>query len=239
MRVIPAIDLIQGRCVRLYRGDYDQQTVYSPDPVEPALKFQASGFRRLHLVDLEGARDGRGQNRPAIRRILKASRVPVQVGGGIRTAEDVVQLLGWGASFLILGTTALSEPQRVEEWIGKWGSEPFIVSLDLRGEQLQSQGWLQDSDVDLETFLQRIRAWGIRQVICTDVERDGTLQQPNWATYRRLRTLLSEEVALIAAGGVSSPEHIRELKSLGVDGAVVGRALYEGEFSWEEWLRAG
>ncbi|UCF36481.1 MAG: 1-(5-phosphoribosyl)-5-[(5-phosphoribosylamino)methylideneamino]imidazole-4-carboxamide isomerase [Acidobacteriota bacterium] len=239
MLIIPAIDLMDGECVRLYKGDYQQRTTYAPDPVEQALRFEETGFRRIHVIDLDGARAGSGQNRQAIRRVIEACRVPVQVGGGIRGIRDVEELFEWGAQYLILGTIALERPGEVDQWVKRYGGEPFIVSLDLRKGRLQTEGWLEESNRSLEDAVSAIARWGMREVICTDVDRDGTLEQPNWTTYNHLLDLLSDEQSLIAAGGVSAPEHIQELKELGVDGAVVGRALYEGDFSWEELLGAG
>ena len=239
MVVIPAIDLIEGSVVRLYQGDYRQKLEYAEDPVEQALKFQSAGFRRIHVIDLEGAKTGRGQNREAIRRVINSCRVPVQVGGGIRTEEDVKELLDWGADFLILSTAALEDPERVASWAERWGGARFIVSMDLRAGRLQTEGWRSESVKNVSEVVQLIQDWRLEEVICTDVERDGTLEQPNYETYRYLSALLPDSVSLIAAGGISSPEHLRMLRKIGVRGAVVGRALYEGTFSWEEMLSAG
>lgn len=236
---IPAIDLIGGKCVRLFKGDYGRQTTYEEDPVEQALSFQETGFQRVHLVDLEGARDGRGQNREAIRRVIEACRVPVQVGGGIRREEDAEGLFDAGASFLIVSTVALEEPERMSQWVERWGGGPWIVSLDLRDGKLQTSGWLEESGQTLSRVLDRIREWKIPQVICTDVEKDGTFQQPNLETYRHLCRILGNDAGVIAAGGVSRPRDLELLAETGVTGAVIGRALYEGENSWEELLDAG
>lgn len=239
MLTIPAIDLIGGSCVRLYKGDYRKQTTYSDDPAAQAVKFQDAGFQRVHVIDLEGAKEGTGKNREAIRQVAAAVNVPVQVGGGIRTLDDVRELLDSGVSYLILGTVVLKQPDLVSEWVEAVGGDKFIVSLDLRAGKLQSEGWLEESEQPVAEVLARIIDWDMRQVICTDVEKDGTLEQPNWATYRSLLKQLPEEVDLIAAGGICRPEHITRLGEIGLAGAVVGRALYEGEFTWEEMLRAG
>jgi phosphoribosylformimino-5-aminoimidazole carboxamide ribotide isomerase len=236
---IPAIDLIDGACVRLYRGDYARQTTYTLNPVEQALRFQSVGFRRIHVIDLEGARTGSGKNRAAIRDVIAACRVPVQIGGGIRTDDDVAELLDWGARYLILGTVAVQEPDVVDRWVSRWGGDRFIVSLDLRRGALQTHGWTAGSEVTVEVLVDRIHQWGMKEMISTDVDRDGTLEWPNYETYRRLIELGQGEVGVIAAGGVSRPEHIIELARHGVAGVVIGRALYEGDFTWEEMLRAG
>ncbi|MGH9340873.1 MAG: 1-(5-phosphoribosyl)-5-[(5-phosphoribosylamino)methylideneamino]imidazole-4-carboxamide isomerase [Acidobacteriota bacterium] len=239
MVVIPAIDLVGGKCVRLYQGDYERQRTYGEDPLGQALKFRAARFSRLHMIDLEGARSGSGQNRQAIRKVARALDLPVQAGGGIRTSEDVSELFGWGVKYLILGTVALKEPEKVTEWVKGWGAERFIVSLDFKAGKLVSEGWLETSSVTLEEALARIQGWGIRQIICTDTEKDGTLEQPNYWTYEKMLKQLSSDAGLIAAGGVCRPEHVRRLKGMGVQGAVIGRALYEGEISWEELIHAG
>lgn len=239
MLVIPAIDLLQGKCVRLYQGDYSKQTTYVEDPVGQSLKFQAARFSRLHVVDLEGARLGSGKNRDAIGRIIRVLRIPVQVGGGVRSCKDVSELLELGAKYVVLGTVVLKEPERVNEWMRKWGNRLFIVSLDLRGGQLQSEGWTEQSRAGLDEVIQRCADWGIAQVICTDVESDGTMEQPNFATYTQLLKELPVGTFLIAAGGICHPEHLSRLKQIGVGGAIVGRAFYEGKIPWEKLVDAG
>lgn len=239
MIVIPAIDLIAGKCVRLYQGDYSRQTSYSENPVEQALKFQAARFARLHVVDLEGARTGSCVNRDAAGEIVRAVAIPVQVGGGIRESETVRRLLESGASYLILSTVAIQDPGKVSDWIGQWGAGRFIISLDLRGGKLQRQGWTEEASIALEAMIDRCRSWGVSQLICTDVERDGTLAQPNYATYSSLVRLAPSETFLIAAGGISRTEHLSRLHDLGVGAAIVGRALYEGNIPWEEIVSVG
>lgn len=239
MIVMPAIDLIAGRCVRLYRGDFTQQTTYEKDPIEQGKAFQTAGFSRLHLVDLEGARDGMGRNRQKIREVVKALDIPVQVGGGIRKRQDIIQLLGAGVHYLILGTSILNDPEGVTQWIDEWGPEYFIASLDLQRGELCGEGWVEQSNVALREVCEQIMSWGIPQVICTDVERDGTLTHPNYQTYRELFDYFSGSVQLVAAGGISQPMHIARLEKIGIDGAVVGKALYEGDVDWKDFVNAG
>lgn len=237
--VVPAIDLVQGRCVRLYRGDYSRQTTYGEDPADQARLFEEAGFERLHVIDLEGARDGSRANRSALLRIRQQVRIPIQAGGGIRTAEDVQELLEAGIDYLIAGTVLLERPDEVENWLAEHGAEPFIAGLDLRRGRLQVRGWRESSPTAVEEALEYLAGWGIRQVISTDVSSDGTLSEPNWALYRRLAGLLPQGSKLIAAGGVSRPDHLPRLQQAGASGAVVGRALYEGGFSLQEWAHAG
>ncbi|HLV01363.1 MAG TPA: 1-(5-phosphoribosyl)-5-[(5-phosphoribosylamino)methylideneamino]imidazole-4-carboxamide isomerase [Acidobacteriota bacterium] len=232
MLVIPAIDLIDGKCVRLLKGDFEEQITYGEDPARQASRFEAAGFQRLHVIDLEGAKSGKGENRKAIEKIVKSISLPVQVGGGIRQQDDVQELFDIGVSYLILGTIAVEEPEEVDRWVENWGGERFLVSLDLQAGRLRTRGWLSESPVDLDVMIGRIQGWKIEAVICTDIERDGTMKRPNYATYQDLLARLPATIALFAAGGVSEPKHVLELQEIGVQGAIVGRALYEGKFDW-------
>ena len=239
MLVIPAIDVIGGACVRLLKGDYGAETRYEIDPVEQARKYEETGFKRIHVIDLEGARDGKGRQRKTVSGIRKTCGLPLQVGGGIRDCTDVNQLLECGVDYLIISTAVVDTPNRVEDWIMACGAERFIVSLDIRDGKMRTSGWLEQSEEPLESIVRRISGWGIRQVICTDIEKDGTMEQPNLKTMELLLSLLPDDAFLIAAGGVCSPDHVRILSENGVSGAVVGRALYEGNFTMEDFLNAG
>lgn len=239
MLVIAAIDLIAGRCVRLLKGDYGKRTEYAMDPVEQALSLQAAGFSRVHIVDLDGARDGELRHFPIIRRVVSSLDLPVQVGGGIRTSKEVARLAVLKESFLILGSSALLEPKAVETWVQEWGSEQFIVSLDLDGDNLRTHGWKKRAALKLPEALDLIGSWGIRQVICTDINRDGTLSGPNLPLLEGLVGLVAAGTTVIAAGGVSRPEQIPELARVGVGGVVIGRALYESDIPEKEFANAG
>jgi len=239
MVVIPAIDVIGGSCVRLLKGDYGAETRYEITPEEQAGRYQKTGFERVHVIDLEGARDGKGRERKTVSAIRKACSLPMQVGGGIRTTRDVEQLLEGGIEYLIISTAVADTPQLVEEWVESFGPEHFIVSLDVKDGRMRTSGWLRESEEPLESIIGRISGWGIRQVICTDIEKDGTMEQPNLGTMEMLLKLLPADAFLIAAGGVCSPDHVRILAENGVGGAVVGRALYEGKFTLEDFLNAG
>lgn len=237
MLVIPAIDLIDGKCVRLLKGDFEEQITYGEDPARQASRFEAAGFQRLHVIDLEGARSGKGENRKAIQRIVESVSLPVQVGGGIRQKDDVQELVDIGVNYFILGTVAVEEPEEVDRWVKKWGGDRFLVSLDLQAGVLRTRGWLSESSVDLDMMIERIRDWKMEAVICTDIERDGTMKRPNYSTYQDLLARLPASIALFAAGGVSEPEHVLELREIGVQGAIIGRALYEGKFNWGALLQ--
>ena len=239
MLVIPAIDVIGGSCVRLLKGDYEAETRYAVSPDEQARKYQEAGFGRVHVIDLEGARDGQGRERKTVSRIRESCSLPMQVGGGIRKSSDVEHLVEGGVEYLIISTAAADTPELVEEWIESFGADRFIVSLDIRDGRMRTSGWLEESEEPLESIVRRVSGWGIRQVICTDIEKDGTMEQPNLKTMELLLSLLPDDAFLIAAGGVCSPGHVRTLAKSGVSGAVVGRALYEGRYSMEDFLNAG
>jgi phosphoribosylformimino-5-aminoimidazole carboxamide ribotide isomerase len=237
--VIPAIDLIQGKCVRLQKGEYTQKTVYSVDPLAQARNLEKLGFKRLHLVDLEGAKEGRGINRKIISRTIQGIGIPVEAGGGLRSQGDLEELFRAGLTFAILGTVVMEEPERVAEWVSHFGPERFIISLDLKAGEMRTRGWIEKSPLQIQDITEMLCSWGISQVICTDIERDGTLTQPGYSTCVMLREALADNISLIAAGGVTAPSHIEELEKLGLQGAIVGRALYEGRYQPEDFISAG
>ena len=238
MLVIAAIDLIGGRCVRLLKGNYDHRTEYSVDPVEQAIFLQKVGFSRVHIVDLDGARLGKPQNFPIISQVVSTLDLSVQVGGGIRKSADVASLASLGC-FLILGSSALLEPEKVGSWIKQWGSDRFIISLDLDGKDLRTHGWKKSAPIKLLEALDLIGMWGIKQIICTDITRDGTLIGPNLSLLEEVVGLTASGTTVIAAGGVSRPEQIPELASVGIGGVVIGKALYESNIPEEEFANAG
>ena len=239
MLVIPAIDVIEGSCVRLLQGDYQEVTEYSVHPEDQARKYEKAGFERVHVIDLEGARYGQGRERKTVLGIRKNCSLPMQVGGGIRRREDVDHLVSGGIEFMIISTAVTEDPESVEEWVEAFGADRFIVSLDIRDGRMRTSGWLDESSEPIESIINRISGWGIRQVICTDIDRDGTMEQPNLKTMEMLLSHLPSDAFLIAAGGVSSPSQVTTLAENGVQGAVVGRALYEGSHTLEEFLNAG
>lgn len=239
MLVIAAIDLIDGRCVRLLRGDYAQKTEYLVDPIGQALHLQDTGFSRIHIVDLDGARLGALQHAGLIRRLASAVHLPVQIGGGIRTSADVSRLLDLQQCSFIIGSSALLDPKEVEVWIERWGGDRFIVSLDLDGQDLRTHGWKRRAPLTLQQALDLIAGWEIREVICTDISRDGTLSGPNLRQLERLVNSLNLDTMVIAAGGVCRPEQIAQLANCGVGGVIIGRALYEGNIPEKEFACAG
>ena len=235
MEIIPAIDLRNGKCVRLYQGDYGKETVFSNKPVEVALRWQSEGARRLHIVDLDGAAKGEPSNLEAIEDIIAAIDIPIQVGGGIRSLETIEKLLNVGVERAILGTVAVEKPDLVEEACRKF-SEQIIVSIDAKDRLVATRGWLEKSQVTASELAIKMVEFGVRRFIYTDISRDGTLTSPN---FEAVSELLSEvSVPVIAAGGISSVQHLTKLAELGVEGAIVGKAIYTGDVKLSEALKA-
>jgi len=235
MEIIPAIDLRNGKCVRLYQGDYGKETVFSNKPVEVALRWQSEGARRLHIVDLDGAAKGEPSNLEAIEDIIAAIDIPIQVGGGIRSLETVEKLLNVGVERAILGTVAVEKPDLVEEACRKF-SEQIIVSIDAKDRLVATRGWLEKSQVEASELGKQMVKLGVKRFIYTDISRDGTLTSPN---FEAVSELLSEvSVPVIAAGGISSVQHLTGLAELGVEGAIVGKAMYTGDVKLGEAIKA-
>jgi len=231
---IPAVDIRGGRCVRLVQGDFARETRYADDPAEMARHWQAEGAHRLHVVDLDGARDGIRTNSDVIRRLLRSVDVPVQVGGGIRSLETARALLDDGADRVIVGTAAAEHPEILSAWVEALGAECLIVGVDARHGQVVTHGWLSATDVNVLSFCQTLAAAGVGRVIYTDVARDGLLGGPDIPGTREIARV----VGVIASGGVSTVEHLRRLAEAGAEGAIVGTALYEGRLNLSDALAA-
>lgn len=224
--VIPALDLRGGKCVRLYQGDFSQETVFSDNPVEMAQRWSDLGAPRLHVVDLDGAASGAPANLSVIRRIVAAVPCPVQVGGGIRSLETIELLRGHGVQRAILGTAAIRDAALVKEACRRF-DEAVIVGIDARDGMVAIQGWREVTGARALDLAARMAELGVRRLIYTDIARDGTLTEPNFPALEQL--LKSVPVAIVASGGVSKPEHLVRLRALGCEGAIVGRALYTGD----------
>lgn len=227
MIVIPAIDLRDNRCVRLIQGDYNQETVFDDDPVAVARRWQEAGATRLHVVDLEGARDGLPKQRDTIAAIVDALDIPVQVGGGIRSSEHAADLLEAGVQRVILGTAAVNNPDLVRNLLETWGPDPIVVGVDARGGKVATQGWLETSGMDALDLIRKMGQAGVQRVVYTDIDRDGMLTSPN---FEATAEAASTGVAIIASGGVSSVADLHQLATIpGVEAAIVGRAIYTGD----------
>ena len=236
MIVLPAIDLRGGRCVRLYQGDYSRETLFSDDPVAVAIGWQAAGARMLHIVDLDGALDGMPVQRATIARIVAALDIPVQVGGGIRTREHGLALLGEGVARVVLGTAAVENPSLVDALLAEAGPDRIVVGVDARDGMVATRGWTETSGVSAEDLVGEMRSRGVRRVVYTDISRDGTLDAPNVVATARIAAL---GVSVIASGGVARQEDLVALANVpGVEAAIVGRALYTGHvrLRGDEWV---
>jgi phosphoribosylformimino-5-aminoimidazole carboxamide ribotide isomerase len=223
MLIIPAIDLQNGEAVRLYQGDHAQKTVYSQNPAELALGFQRMGAQYLHIVDLDGAKDGNTANLDTIRKIRAAVKIPMQLGGGIRNAETVSMYLDdIGINRVILGTIAVSQPEFVQEMLAKHGAEKIVVGVDVRANTVATEGWLADSGMNYLEFIETLKSFGVKYVVVTDITRDGTLTNPNWEMYKKI-----EGINVIVSGGVAEEDHFR--KAANYYGIIIGKAFYEGK----------
>ncbi len=249
MRIIPAIDLIDGKCVRLTKGDYTTKKIYSEDPLEMARTFEASGIRHLHLVDLDGARSAHIVNHKVLERIAGNTNLQVDFGGGIKSDEDVRIAFDSGAAQITGGSIAATEPERFLAWFEAYGPDRIILGADVRDGLIAVSGWQEATGKELVPFVKGYQKKGIRYVVCTDISKDGMLMGPAFDLYRELlkKTATLETrigmsgvedvekpgIALIASGGVSSVEDLRRLKKLGCEGAIIGKALYEGQLKLE------
>ncbi len=238
MDVIPAIDLLEGRCVRLYQGDYTRSQVFSDRPDDVARQWVEQGASWLHVVDLDGAKAGKLVNQSAIKAILQAVSVPVQVGGGLRDRTSVAQLLALGVQRVILGTVAVEQPQTVAELCGEFPGR-IVVGIDARNGRVATRGWLETSEVSATDLAEQMQQLGAAAIVYTDIQRDGTLQGPNIDALRELAAVVN--LPVIASGGISSITDLLSLlalEPLGVSGVIVGRALYTGDITLREALQA-
>ena len=231
MVLYPAIDLVGGKAVRLYKGDYAQMTVYSDDPVSVAKDFQAAGAKHIHLVDLEGAKSGKPENLDTIQRILSETDLFVEVGGGIRNMETVEIYLSAGVNRVILGTAAVTDPAFLETALAKYG-EKIAVGVDLKAGFVAIKGWTETSTQTADAFFSYMQSVGVRTCICTDISRDGAMKGTNRELYRGLSQKYA--IDLIASGGVSSMEDIRALAEMDLHGAIIGKAYYIGAIDLKE-----
>ena len=225
MQLFPAIDLRGGKVVRLTQGDYDRMTVYGEDPCAQARQFLAAGAKNLHVVDLDGAKDGVRKNADIVRRVAKESGLKIELGGGIRSMQDVETVLALGVSRVIIGSAAVRHPEFVAEAVKKYGDR-IVVGIDAKSETVRTDGWLDDSGENYIAFAERMESYGVKNIIFTDIDKDGMLAGPNFDQLAALRASVSCEI--IASGGVSTLEDIAALKKLGIDGAIAGKAVYTG-----------
>ncbi|MBP5425380.1 MAG: 1-(5-phosphoribosyl)-5-[(5-phosphoribosylamino)methylideneamino]imidazole-4-carboxamide isomerase [Prevotella sp.] len=233
IELIPAIDIIEGQCVRLTKGDYDRKTVYRDSPAEVAKEFEQLGFKRLHVVDLDGAKSKHIVNCPVLSRITAETQLIVDFGGGIKTDEDIEKAFEAGASMVTVGSIAVTRPELFMGWLDKYGADRMILGADVRNGKISINGWKEDSTEDLLPFLKKYIDAGVKNVLCTEISKDGTLQGPAIGLYKDVMTAYPQ-LHLIASGGVSSIDDIRALDAAGIPAVVFGKAIYEGKINLKE-----
>ena len=233
IELIPAIDIIDGKCVRLTKGDYDQKKVYNENPVEVAQHFESLGFKRLHVVDLDGAKSKHIVNDGVLRAITAATSLVVDFGGGIKTEEDIEKAFDAGAAMVTVGSIAVTNPQLFLNWIEQYFAEKLILGADVRNGNISINGWKEDSSEDLLPFLKQYTDKGVRNVLCTEISKDGTLQGPAIDLYQQIMKAYPD-MHLIASGGVSCNDDIRALETADIPAVVFGKAFYEGKIKVEE-----
>ena len=233
MRIIPAIDIIDGKCVRLSKGDYSTKKVYNEDPVEVALEFEGAGIRHLHLVDLDGARSKHIVNYKVLERIATRTNLDIDFGGGLKSDQDLHIAFESGATQITGGSIAVSEPDTFLKWLKTYGPDRIMLGADARGGKIAVSGWEQESDQELLPFIKEYLERGVRYVISTDIEKDGMLQGPSTELYTQLISKLPD-IRLVASGGISDFEELPRLAEIGCEGVIIGKAIYENKISLKQ-----
>lgn len=236
-RIYPAIDIMDGKCVRLYKGDFNHSKIYSTDPVDKAKYFEASGAAFLHVVDLDGARGNGGHNSGIIESIVKNTNLKVQTGGGIRKEEEIVKLLDAGADRIVLGSIAVTAPEKVREWLDIFGHDQLVIGADMSDMNIATHGWQNLTSMHIYDFIQNYSLNGGKKFLCTDINLDGTLQGSAVELYKYM-LLRFPNLDFIASGGVNSISEVRTLESIGMESIIIGKAIYEGLISMEELLKS-
>lgn len=236
MRIIPAIDLIDGKCVRLTQGDYTQKTIYNEDPLAVAQMFEEAGLCYLHLVDLDGAKQKKVVNLNVLEKIAKHTNLHIDFGGGVQSDEDLEKVFGAGAKQVTGGSIAVRNPEMFEKWLQKYGADRIILGADVKNEQIAINGWAEVSHLPILKFIETYRAKGVKYVICTDISKDGLLQGAAKELYQKILTH-HPNIKLIASGGVASIQDVKELKEQGLAGVIIGKAIYENKVTLEELVQ--
>ncbi len=235
MTIIPAIDIINGKCVRLTKGDYAQQKVYNENPVEVAKQFADAGLQRVHIVDLDGAKAGKIINLGVLESIASATNLVIDFGGGIKNINDVSNVFTAGASIATIGSLAVKHPEIVEEWLMEFGADKFLIGADVLEEKIKISGWLEDGGIDIFTFIGKMIGLGAHNIFCTDISKDGVMAGPSVDLYKKIIEQ-HPEINLIASGGVTTINDVVELKAIGCSGAIIGKAIYEGNITLQQLL---
>ncbi|MDR0196508.1 MAG: 1-(5-phosphoribosyl)-5-[(5-phosphoribosylamino)methylideneamino]imidazole-4-carboxamide isomerase [Myroides sp.] len=232
MRIIPAIDIINGQCVRLSKGDYNTSKVYNTNPVEVAKQFEDAGIKYLHVVDLDGAKSKQIVNAKALEQIATQTNLQIDFGGGIKTVTDITTAFNSGAKQVTVGSIAATEPTLFLEWLGIYGSDKVILGADCKQRKIMTQGWLDSADTDVLEFIQSYEQKGVQYSIVTDIEKDGMLSGPAIELYKEI--IANSTVKLIASGGLTTVEELYKLKEIGCEGVIIGKAIYEGKIILKE-----
>lgn len=233
IEIIPAMDLIGGKCVRLTQGDFSRKTVYSDDPLETAKRFEAAGLRRLHMVDLDGARTGAPMNLHVLKRVASRTSLTIDFSGGLKTDVDVTAVFETGAAIVTVGSVAVNQPELFLSWVEKFGSNKMLLGADSRGGKVAINGWQTDTTTPVLAFLRNFAERGVTNAFVTDIASDGAMSGPAFKLYRQIKAAINE-IDLIASGGVTSIEDIDELERIGCSGVIVGKALYEQNIKLED-----
>lgn len=233
MQIIPAIDLIEGKCVRLTEGDYAQKKIYNEDPLEVAKQFEGIGLMRLHLVDLDGAKSGEVVNWKVLEKIANKTSLKIDFGGGIKTEATLKTVLDTGATYATIGSLAVKSREIFEEWIARFGASQFMLGADVYEEKIAIGGWIEKTNIDVYDFIDSYMNKGVTQIFCTDIQKDGKLEGPSLLLYQKMITKFPA-LQLIASGGVSQLKDLEDLKRIGCAAAIVGKAIYENKISLDE-----
>ena len=232
MRIIIAIDIIGGKCVRLTRGDFNTKKIYNEDPLEIARQIEDNGLHYLHLVDLDGAKNKKIENLKVLEKIAWKTNLKVDFGGGLRSFEDLLTVFNAGARQVTTGSVAVTDPDLFLDWLAKLGQEKLILGADFINRKISASGWLEKSDKDVVSFISDFRSKGVKYTICTDIRKDGMLQGPSTTLYKEI--LDEVKISLIASGGISSLKDLEDLRNVGCEGAIIGKAFYEGKITLKE-----
>jgi phosphoribosylformimino-5-aminoimidazole carboxamide ribotide isomerase len=236
IEIIPAIDIIEGKCVRLKQGDYASRKIYNGNPLEVAKSFEDAGLKRLHLVDLEGAKANQVVNIKILEQIASGTKLVIDFGGGIKTDEELERVFQSGASFATIGSIAIREPAMFQSWIDKYGNDKIILGADAKGDKLAITGWTSITEVNLYDYVENISEYGIKYVLCTDISKDGMLMGTSMDLYRTLKERFPD-LNIIASGGVTKMDEVEQLNELNIYGLIIGKAIYEGLISPEDLSR--
>lgn len=233
IEIIPAIDIIDGKCVRLTQGDYSKKIIYDENPLEVALMFEANGIKRLHLVDLDGAKKGNVVNIKVLENIASKTNLIIDFGGGIKTNESIQMVFNSGANSATIGSIAVKDKNLFFEWLIKYGSEKILLGADVKNEKIAINGWLENTDINVFQFLKENFEMGIKNIFCTDISFDGLLKGPSVELYKKIISKFPE-LNFIASGGVSSKKDIETLNEIGCKGVIIGKAIYEGRVTMND-----